>query len=227
MLVFISILYIYMSQDNRVYTHIISLKRAKERRLRCLALHENNPFIHIFDAVDFQKVDQFAELQQKYKVLSGNGHGACALSHIIILHQFLEGNRKYVAIMEDDCVVQQRPPTNVREVETLIHRIGIRNPNLVDVLYLSDRVSHNNKHQINGGCGTEGYIFSRQGARKALTVLENLNKPIDLVLQAHYPHCEYLRGMSNSEYPTLRLQAYKTRKTFVQCNDYNVSYINT
>lgn len=211
---------------NLIYTHIISLERARERRIHCEHLCKYNRTFRIFDAVDYQKKNEFTELKQKYKVLRGGGGAACALSHIAILHQFLQGSNKYVTILEDDCVIKRRLPVNVHEVELMIRRIGIRNPAMVDVLYLSNRVKCNRRYQITNGCGTEGYIFSRLGAMKALSVLENMTLPIDIVLQSHYPDCKYLRDTNDSNKKQIRINAYKTKNVLVECNDHNVSYVN-
>ena len=212
--------------DNKVYTNIISLGRASNRVRNVRSQSKRLRNFRIFSAIDSEDVEGLDRLKKEHNVHLSGGRAGCALSHICLLNQFIQSEEKYTIILEDDCVILDALPTSVSEVEKLFRDIGIVRTERVDILYLSQRIKCNKRREITGGCGTEGYVFSRSGAKKALKVLDNLTKPVDLRLQGHYPRCrQSVLGFGNKEYSSLRINAYKSGKVYIRHVDQGISYI--
>ena len=165
------------------------------------------------------------------------GWAGCALSHICLYEKFLSSNDKYMLVLEDDCIIIKSLPTTNSEVERMFNEVN-SSIEEIDILYLTDRVyslSFLNRRVI-AGCGTEGYIITRSGARKALTVLRDLSVPIDIRLQAHFPY--FLLNIfsykskyrnCNKKNANILINAYKTKEPYVLHNDDddNISYVNS
>lgn len=208
-----------------VESHVISLKRSQKRfnDAKILTLKHKN--MDVFHAIDYLDNPLFEQLRQKHKVNLTKGHAGCALSHIILLQQFLESTHKYTIILEDDCIINHPLPINNLQVELMFKRIGIRNFRQVDILFLTDRINYNKYYQVTGGCGTEGYIVTRHGAQKILRSLIKLDHPIDLRLLAHVPKYDNRHALSII-YPKLSINAYHSKQVLVSMNDNNISYVN-
>jgi GR25 family glycosyltransferase involved in LPS biosynthesis len=124
----------------------------------------------------------------------------CAYSHMTCWRTGRARDLDYICVFEDDAVIGRNP-----------NGIGI--PDATDMLYLSDRMPHNERSEITGqGCGTEGYILSRAGILKCLEIFSVLYMPVDLQVMAHQACqiengsglCEYRRNIDSRYYLNAR-----------------------
>lgn len=98
---------------------------------------------------------------------------ACAYSHIGCWQWATRNDIDFLVVFEDDAEI----------VRPLVEGdfAGI-----FDLKYLSNRMPCDNNGIACGyGCGTEGYLLSRDGILKALRLFSALYMPIDLQLMAH------------------------------------------
>lgn len=195
--------------NNDVNIYIISLVRALDRREKIQkSLETFNHTYSFFDAVDGSNKPSIEELKLKYNSTLADNHAACAISHIMLLEQFLKSNDKYIIILEDDAKILKKLPTNVDEVESMFD--DINNPDNIDLLYLHNRVRCSKTYKITGGCGTESYICSRIGASKIINALNPLSL-IDIQLN----NC-IKEGVING---------YRSKYIYCKEDDNNYSYI--
>ena len=97
---------------------------------------------------------------------------ACAYSHIRAWQIAHALNVDELFVFEDDAKI-------LRSLQ------AVHCDDTVDILYLSDRVGRTPSGEALDGCGTEGYLLSRQGLEKCLHIFRKLYMPIDLQLMAH------------------------------------------
>jgi len=199
---------------------IISLKNNKERRDKCLKLKEKNPNIDLFDAIDKKNPELIKEMCKKHNVNMGcHGATGCALSHIILLKKFIESEEKYMIILEDDCIILQKLPNNDKDIEKILKNINTNHEN-TDILYLTGRITSNNKYEVTSAIGTYGYIVTKHGAKKIIEVSYGTTIPIDWVIEAH---CVYGRDIirNKATYITtdIKIRAYKSKIQYISHND--------
>ena len=200
-----------------INTHIISLKRVLERREYVKDYIQKNPSCSIFDAIDKLDEERIIPLMEEHEMDIELKYAACILSHLSIINNFLKSDKKYQIIMEDDFEIKKQLPKSVDDVEKMIEEIGV-DKQYVDILYISNRVDINDKYEIIGGCGTEGYILSRKGAMKLKYILnKGIKYPLDLQLQAHYKYCDYIRDLINVRVKFVIVNAYRSKDIYVVC----------
>lgn len=216
-----------MNNDSKtqVYSYIISLERAKHRFNYAKYLTTKIKNMRLFSAIDYLNNPRFDELCCKYRVKINKGHAGCALSHIILLENFIISDQKYMIVLEDDCVINYPLPINNAQVEYMFNCIKLRSILQIDILYLNKRTLFNKYYRVIGGCGTEGYLVTKHGAKKLLASLIELDQPIDLRWLAHFPEYENKSALS-PVYPKLSINAYHSHITIVDTKDSNISYVN-
>ena len=167
-------------------------------------------------------VDGIGAIPGRYKP----GKLANFANHLSILREVVESRYSAAIIMEDDGQLERQVPLRLEEWEL---------PDDTDIVFLNDRVSADNQntvkktregtlHPITGGCGTDGYLVTRQGAEKLVEILDPVgsgNCCTDLVILAH---TRSLEDRQHSLYPKwcnqrkkdVRLNAYKISPSFVR-----------
>ena len=156
-------------------------------------------------------------------------HLACALSHIQLWELILNSNIEYACILEDDAILNKK-------IE------NIRTPGYFDILYLTRRASCGYDNDIPpglwpkvfGGCGTEGYIVSRNGIRKLLKITEDIDKPLDLRIIYHLkglrdrnpPMYSLKNKFVSRRYPDIVLDGYRSNSIYIEHDDSAPSCIN-
>jgi glycosyl transferase family 25 len=207
--------------NNSINIYVISLLRALDRRERIhTSLTKFNHTYTFFNAIDGSDKSLIQELKIKYNSTLADTHSACAISHIMVLEQFLKSNDKYIIILEDDAKILKKLPINIDEVENMFKDINIDNSENIDILYLHNRVKCNSfslfnysfgSYKITGGCGMEGYICTRIGASKIINVLNPLYL-IDIQI--------------NESIKKNIISGYRSKYIYCKEEDNNMSYIN-
>ena len=177
--------------------NFIVLKRDKERSqyIKNLIKNNNINYYNIVDATDGQNINLHYFIGNGYitHLASKNmrlGAIGCAISHIKLWETFLNGEDKFLIIMEDD--VYLKPKFNKNLYNYLNHL-----PNNFDISYLlihpnkSFQNLFNKSININGYVkkgfgqwGTVAYILSRKGAKKLLELAKPIYKPIDEMIKS-------------------------------------------
>ena len=227
--------------DDNVNVHIITLMNDKKRLTHVKKITAENNFIKLFPAVDKNDKERINKLFKEFnfKINSGNHPGmiGCYLSHLIIIHNFLQSNKKYQIILEDDIKILGKLPKNVRQIEKLFKTIN-QSAGDIDILYINNRVGFDKNFRVNGGCGTDGYILTRHGAEKIYKILLNdCNTDdttdnmcaIDMILQAHFKFakennwCQDVRNLNKD----IIINAYAIDKPIVDVHNFesNIGYV--
>lgn len=140
-----------------------------------------------------------------------NYHVACCLSHRKLWEQ------APVCVLEDDAIILKQLFT-------------FDAPDDFDMMFLTNRVWANEKHQVIGGCGTEGYIVSQKGVEKLLKITEDIDVPIDLRIITHIETIINPDILWRSKkYPDITLKAYRTTDAYIDhisADAEECSYIN-
>ena len=207
-------------------TAIITLLRDKTRvcnvinYINSVVKEENYNDVNIFPAIDKNDTTKLDMLKEQYNCSMHGSHAGCALSHMLIMESFLKTDNKYQIIIEDDFKIIKPLPKNNNDIEELIKEINV-DPDNLDILYLSGRVQSDDKHCVNNGCGTEGYILTRHGAEKIFTLLKNnCDAPIDLKMQAHFA-TSYETGWCDCyRSDNVIINAYQSKEVHVLLNNY-------
>lgn len=189
-------------------TFVINLARATERLADFEVGRQNHQWeVTIFNAIDRRDL-RVAESSPTHKLVQHRddisiclhnvpdragklslslGHIACALSHMALWQKVVAEGLPHACIFEDDAQI----------VSPWWHQPW---PATADFIFLSNRVpglvpqhiqstdkldAHLAAHPyipLAPGCGTEAYIVTQQGARKALAVMAEMYLPVDLQL---------------------------------------------
>lgn len=190
--------------------YVINLDRAKERMSmfdrRCKEIGQK--YIRV-SAVDKNDI---VPRSDGYR----SGHEACYRSHYNLWKRILGEGLTYACILEDDAYLMN-PIDNIECDESF------------DLLFISARVNQNDRLEVVDGCGTEGYIVSRQGCKNLLKICEKINVPVDLRIFAHIKTyintAEFMKRHRSPEYYDFFLKALRSRIPFVKhLNGY--SYID-
>lgn len=231
---------ITFDNDDNVNVHIITLMNDKKRLTHVKKITTKHNFIELFPAVDKNDTERINQLFKEFnfKINSGNpGMIGCYLSHLIIIHNFLQSNKKYQIILEDDIKILRRLPKNITQIENLFKTINQSSKN-IDILYINNRVNFDKNFRVNGGCGTDGYILTRHGAEKIYKILLNdCNTEdttdnmcaIDMILQAHFKFakennwCQDVRNLNKD----IIINAYAIDKPIVDVYNFdsNIGYV--
>ncbi len=205
--------------------YVINLKRAPERLLRLEQqfAKSGNTFTCV-EAVDYKNNVGFENLRKTMSVYLQRGHAGCALSHILLLQQFIrDENSPYCIVLEDDAELLRKLPSSDSEISNVIRSVK----HGLDMLYLTSSVSYDSEHRVIAGSGTYGYIITRKGAAKVLTITRHLSVPIDLRLIAHSPVCDcYKPQHLCPTHPELELESYASKTPYVAHKDCGFSYVN-
>ena len=200
---------------------IITLFSDKRRMHHVQSFKEKHQHINIFKAVDKQDNEKMVHLREYYNMKIKEGAAGCALSHILLIEKFISSNSKYQIVLEDDFkIVKELPKTN-KEIDEMIAQVN-QTPEMVDILYLSERVNANNKYQVINGCGTEGYILTKHGAKKILAVLTNkCDYPIDIKIQGHFHLANENKWCQcGTIHKNIVINAYKSKEPYVLLNNF-------
>ena len=172
---------------------VINMVESSERRKTFFEHADKFPTlrnrIQVFDAVSKNNPIQLNELKTKYNVKIGNpGEAGCALSHILVLEEFIASNDDYCVVFEDDAKIVSDAFLNV---QTMLNEIS---KSSFHMLYLGGRINHNIDFEPCGGWGTEGYIVSHAGAKMLFDILTRtpLRRPIDNQIQSHIKAMKHL-----------------------------------
>ncbi len=147
-------------------------------------------------------------------------------NHLAIIRDIISSRVPAAIILEDDARVVRRFPLRLEEWQL---------PGDTDIVFLNDRVSADNQetveatpvgtlHPIAGGCGTDGYLVTQQGAEKLADILTPVGSGsccTDLVILAHTAS---LQDRNHSLYPKwcnqhkkkVRLNGYKINPSIVR-----------
>ena len=231
---------INFENDDNVSVHIITLVNDKKRLTHVKQIIKENNLIKLFPAVDKNDKERINKLFKEFnfKINSGNHPGmiGCYLSHLIIIHNFLQSNKMYQIILEDDIKILGKLPNNVGQIENLFKTIK-QSTGDIDILYINNRVNFDKNFRVNGGCGTDGYILTRHGAEKIYKILLNdcntMNTTdnmcaIDMILQAHFKFakennwCQDVRNLNKD----IIINAYSIGKPIVDAHNFesNIGY---
>ncbi|MBF0554533.1 MAG: glycosyltransferase family 25 protein [Nitrospirae bacterium] len=201
--------------------HVINLGRATERWTtiseRCRRIGQPISRFKAVDGNDIKFVRRSGfDIRNRY-------HEACYQSHCILWHKFmLDMCSQYACILEDDAIVL----APIRDVAV---------PDNFDIVYINDRMLKGDGGKAINGCGTDGYILSREGCRKLITICEDIDKPLDLRIQAHVRGFietgHGICGKNGKEvfvsrlHPDIVIEGYKSRINYIEHNDSCKSYI--
>ena len=230
---------------------VISLKRAEKRQLVFFGHAKQHGWeVELFEAVERNDLsiqhDSTKEalvtssrdpsLKLKLKADSngtislGTGHCACALSHIKIWEMVVRDAHNAVVVFEDDAVIL-RPPVfepwpDDADFIFLSNRVSAVVPDEIDTESdLEEWVKQNPYSLMVPGCGTEAYIVTQSGARKALEIMKEMFCPVDLQLMGCAKRASPERSpVGKSEMPECVM--YATTECFTNHVDGGMSYVN-
>lgn len=161
------------------------------------------------------------------------GHIACAMSHMALWQKVVAEELPHACIFEDDAEIM-RP---------WWHQPW---PATADFIFLSNRVPGLVPHHIQStdkleahlaahpyiplapGCGTEAYIVTQQGARKALAIMAEMFLPVDLQLLSCAHGSRLMRhSLLADKLPGMpELEMWTTSHVFTQHQNDWPSYVN-
>jgi len=175
---------------------IINLQRRPDRLTSILkaCVHHNFQNYKVVPAIDGETLD--------YQGSCTKAQAACKLSHLNIIKQAKEDHLPYVAILEDDCEFTEYFNSKCSQFLQEV-------PPLWDIIYLGGQ--HKKKlHPISSRvaspsylCSTHCYIVNHTAFSKIIKILEENDKPIDLI------YVEYAQMKMNvyCAWPNLVLQS--------------------
>lgn len=168
---------------------VISLTNEYERRQHIDALFDEYELdFSYFDAIDKLKV---ADTLEKYGLnvsteKISTGEVACYLSHYCLWQRVVEQNMPYLMIFEDDIYFSKSAKVllkqldwlpnnfNVNKLETMYQRVMINKGTISPIAH---RLSEMKSRHM----GTAGYIVSQEGAKKLISMAQELgiDRPVD------------------------------------------------
>jgi glycosyl transferase family 25 len=179
---------------------VINLPQSTDRKAfmqsQCESMGISPVFIDAVNGKDLSnsEVSQYCN-QKKAKQLYGRelllGEIGCALSHKKIYQKIVDENIPYAVILEDDAILKKDFPIVVKKImagplswELIL--LGHYKSNLKS---LKSPISLWRKHRITSkfllgrlidfGFGTHGYMITLEGAKKLLSELKPIYKPVD------------------------------------------------
>ena len=203
---------------------VINLDRAPERliRFKNSFIEHNLPYdIERFQAVDKLDKERMDKLKSIYNAEIGRVT-ACALSHIEVIREFLDSDDDVIYIFEDDAIITNK---QIFDMEHILTSMKIQYIDF-DMIYLNARIQkHPKDFGANAGCGLEGYIVSKHGAKKLMSISQNMKHPIDLYYQAHCTHFKkrgFMKDCINKN--DVIIKAFKPSHSYVKEVDMKKSY---
>ena len=208
--------------------YIINLEEASDRKqffLNQLRIVDKDG-IHtkhfdFFPAISKNNTDQMKKYCKEFNITLQGGEACCAISHLLVLRKIIEMEEEYTVIFEDDAKILT---LHFFDIDNLMKEINIKE---FDIMYLNNRIKHNDKYEPINGWGLEGYIVSKQGAKKIYDILtcDVLSSPIDNQIQSHIKGMKIARSCHRKKLPNLWLKAYRTKTAFVKHFPNGHSYI--
>jgi arabinogalactan endo-1,4-beta-galactosidase len=110
---------------------------------------------------------------------------ACAISHVRLLRSFLRSDLAWAIVLEDDAIPRTLLPLSSADWDL---------PGDAELVLLNERSvgvgptgpdSTWSYSAVVGGAGTEGYLVSRSGAEKLISLLDPLCGPMDFQMYSH------------------------------------------
>ena len=199
---------IYTSIDNLndLMTYVINLKKDVERKeIIIKQLENNNLNYEITEAVNGSELDlEKLKKENMIKITEGElkkGQYGCYLSHINIWKKFLETDKKYCLVLEDDALLCDNFNKKINHMIWELNNLDLNiSKNNVDMIYLIPETScipffgkepcnkfaeHPNIKNISKpvhlGYGMYGYIITRKGAENLLKLAIPMTLPIDVL----------------------------------------------
>jgi GR25 family glycosyltransferase involved in LPS biosynthesis len=225
--------------ENQVKIDIITLENDNKRLNHVKDIIKKNKEIQIFPAVDKNNKERINQIFEKYQISMNDinfGVIGCYLSHFLLIDRFLNSEYKYQIILEDDLQIVKSLPKTINSIEHLFKQIN-KNPEDVDILYLSNRVGCDKNYEVTGGCGTEGYVLTRHGAQKLYNILKNncdsINKDkpnqhntcaIDMLIQSYFKlpkQNNWGKEMKGTVNSNITVNAYKSKTPYVNLSNFD------
>jgi glycosyl transferase family 25 len=203
--------------DNNIYTtvdnlndlgiYIINLKKDVYRKENMIKqLDKNNLKYEITEAVNGSELDiEKLKKENMIKVTESElkkGQYGCYLSHVNIWKKFLETDKKYCLVLEDDAILTDNFNKKINHMVYELNNLDLSIPiNNIDMIYLNTIYSctlsfkeSDCKKTIDGpniknvrkpiylGYNTCGYIITRKGAENLLKFSIPMTLPIDVLI---------------------------------------------
>jgi GR25 family glycosyltransferase involved in LPS biosynthesis len=160
----------------------------------------------------------------------GPGHCACALSHMKIWEMVVREALDAVVVFEDDAVLL-RPPVfepwpDDADFIFLSNRVKAVVPDEIESeADLEEWVKQNPYSLMVPGCGTEAYIVTQSGAEKALKIMKEMFKPVDLQIMGCAKRASPVGDPPrHTEMPECVM--YATTECYTNHIDEGISYVN-
>lgn len=161
------------------------------------------------------------------------GHIACALSHIALWQKVVAEDLPHACIFEDDAQITSPwwhlPWPATADFVFLSNRV----PGLVpQYIQSTDKLeAHLAEHPyipLAPGCGTEAYIITQQGARKALSIMAEMYLPVDLQLLSCAHGARLIQhSLLADKLPTMpELEMWTTTHSFTHHPTESPSFVN-
>jgi GR25 family glycosyltransferase involved in LPS biosynthesis len=205
--------------NNKTNIVVINLDRSTDRLERFTThANKNNIKFNRFAGIDKYDTELVDTYMKQFDVRLKRQHGACAVSHLLVISEFIESDYEHIVIFEDDAQIMNN---TFLDIDTLTKEINIT-PDQFDILYLNCRVQCDKAFKVVNGCGLEGYILNKKGAKKILDCSRCMKAPIDLHWQNHFERMKRFISVHKD----ITIQAYKTKKHSVKHVDLAKSYLN-
>lgn len=178
---------------------IISLKKDEYKRKKLLSnlkLLDLDSFTEVFDAVNGNELkagylERINKNRKPYDLTGFNrdlsrGEIGCLLSHLA-LYKVMSKDDVFL-ILEDDVIVEEELNFFVKnlnklpedwDVLLLGHQVGRKRPARISIWSREGNGRFALGKPIELACGTYGYMINYQGATKLISMLENIDAPID------------------------------------------------
>jgi GR25 family glycosyltransferase involved in LPS biosynthesis len=219
-------------------TYVISLKYP-EKLLNTLSRHSLTPIL--FKGFLGKETSQnfiTKHFTTLYSIFGPKSSIGCALSHLHVWKTFLNTNKKYAIVFEDDIILDSQTPHLLPTIHTYISNT----PRNFDILYLgcfgsentpnfftiimkllgiSSQYKYINTHvkKPEIALAAHAYIISRKGAKKLIKHLNNnIHNHIDYCIQALYA-----KGILNN-YVTIPRLIYQSSTDTTMSNNVSNLY---
>ncbi len=203
--------------DNNIYTtidnlndlgiYVINLKKDVERKENMIKqLEQNNLKYEITEAVngselDLEKLKKENIIKVTYYQLKKGQYG-CYLSHINIWKKFLETDKKYCLVLEDDAILCENFNMKINHMIWELNKLDVSKPiNNIDIIYLIPNTLCKNifsedecnrtlegpnirnvRKPLHLGYCAGAYIMTRKGAEKLLNYAIPMTLAIDVLI---------------------------------------------
>ncbi|WP_038166379.1 glycosyltransferase family 25 protein [Verrucomicrobium sp. BvORR106] len=163
----------------------------------------------------------------------GLGHIACALSHMALWKKVVDEDLPHACLFEDDAQIispwWDRPWPATADFIFLSNRVrGLVPHHIQSTDKLEAHLAEHPYIPLAPGCGTEAYIVTQQGARKALAIMAEIYMPVDLQLLSCAHGSRLIQhSLLADKLPTMpELEMWTTSHFFTQHENDWPSYVN-